>query len=208
MGIFSKLFGTSSDIEKELEDLYVQMFQTMMGMSPSQAKSAFRVMLKQAKEESLKEGTSKLPRNIGNIILEKESTDEKIKSMLAKKRNEGVKDQDVIWWWNIHDLERRIMLKHDDWCKVTVFKKFREEDGLSKDEAGKRVGKTYPIFGNPDDTTHTTGEDRPLPFELKDRINIYVEKRAKIDPEKFKEDVEESSSLNALIRKEIKKGNI
>jgi DNA-directed RNA polymerase subunit F len=208
MGIFSKLFGISSDIEKELEVLYLKMFQMMMGMSPSQAKSAFRFMLKQAKEESLKEGTSKLPRNFGDIILEKESKDEKIKSMLAKKRNEGVKDQDIRWWWNMHDLERRMMLKHDEWCKVTVFEKFREEDGLSMDEAGKRVGKTYPIFGNPDDTTHTTGEDRPLPFELKDRINIYVEKRANIDPEKFKEDVENSSSLNALIRKEIKKGKI
>jgi hypothetical protein len=41
MGLFSKLFGESSEVEKKQEDLYVPMFQTLMGMSQSQAKSTF-----------------------------------------------------------------------------------------------------------------------------------------------------------------------
>jgi len=48
----------------------------------------------------------------------------------------------------------------------------------------------------------------PLPFELKDRINIYIEKRAKSDPEKYKKDIESSSTFNALVRKEIQGGHI
>lgn len=207
MGIFSKLFGSLSPLEKQLEDLYVPMFQ-MMGMSSSEAINTFCGILKKAKEESLKEGTSNLPQNFGEILLEKESTDEKIKTMLAKKRKEGVRDHDIRWWWNMHDLERRMMLMHDDVTKLAGFRKYTEEDSTNSDEAAKRIRKYFPVYGDPDDATHTTGEDRPLPFELKDRINIYFEKRSQRDSAKLKQEIEEASSLNALIRKEIKKGNI
>jgi len=204
MGIFSKLFGSSSDIEKQLEALYVPMFQTMKGMTLTQAKSTFRDMIKKAKEESLKEGTSKFPQNFGDILLEKESTNPHFKSMLTKKRSEGVRDEDIRWWWNMHDLERRMMIEDDNWSGFALFLKLKE-DGLSEEEAGKRIKKSRPIFGNPDDTSTSTGEDRPLPFEFKDRMNIYIQKRSQTDIEKLKNEIAESSSFNALIRKEIRK---
>lgn len=202
------LFGPSSNIEKQLEELYVPMFQTMMSVSSSQARSAFHDILKQAREEAKNEGTLNLPRNFGDILLEKESSDEKIESMLVKKRKEGVTDKDIRWWWNMHDLERRIMLKVDDIHRLALFEKLREKEGLNVKEAARRIGKGFPVFGDPDDTTNTTGEDRPLPYELKDRINIYIEKRSQRDPEQFKKEIEESSSVNSFIRKEISKGNI
>jgi len=207
MGIFSKLFGSSSDIEKQLEALYVPMFQTMKGMTLTQAKSTFRDMIKKAKEESLKEGTSKFPQNFGDILLEKESTNPHFKSMLTKKRSEGVRDEDIRWWWNMHDLERRMMIEDDNWSGFALFLKLKE-DGLSEEEAGKRIKKSRPIFGNPDDTSTSTGEDRPLPFEFKDRMNIYIQKRSQTDIEKLKNEIAESSSFNALIRKEIRKGAV
>ena len=64
------------------------------------------------------------------------------------------------------------------------------------------------MYGDPDDTMHTKGNDRPLPYELKDRINIYVEKCKKKDPDKLKKDIENSSTFNSLIRNEIKNGNL
>ena len=207
MGIFSKLFGSSSDIEKQLEALYIPMFQTMTGMPLTQAKSIFHSLIKVAKEESLKEGTSKLPQNSGDILLEKESTDPHFKSIQTKKRSEGVRDEDIRWWWNMHDLERRMMIQVDIWSAFALFLKLKE-DGLSEEEAGKRVKKSRPIFGDPDDTSTSTGEDRPLPFELKDRINIYIQKRSQTDTEKYKKEITESSSFNALIRKEIKNGKV
>jgi len=179
-----------------------------MGLSASEAKGTFRDILKHEKEKSEKEGTSKLPQNFGDIMLEQESTNEEMRSMLAKKRQEGVRDEDIRWWWNMHDLEKRIMVAFGDVMKLAVYKKLREEDGLSEREAMRRLRKALPIFGNPEDTTHTAGEDRPLPFELKDRIEVYVEKRTKTDQEKLKKDLAESSSFNALIRKEMKNGNI
>jgi hypothetical protein len=203
MGLFSK----SSDVEKELENLYVPMFQTTMRMSPSQAKSTFRDMLKKAKEESQKEGTSTLARNFGDILLEKESTDEKTKLMLARKRKEGVRDEDIRWWWNLHDLERRIMLAVDNLHRMAMFIHSMEE-GMEENEAAARIRKYHPDYGNPEDTSHTCGDDRPLPYELKDRINIYIQKRSRTDPEEYKREIESSSSFNVLIRKEINKGNL
>ena len=142
MGVFSKLFGSSSDIEKQLEALYVPMFQTMMGMTLTQAKTTFHDLVKKAKEESLKEGTSKFPQNFGDVLLAEESTNPHFKSMLAKKRNQDVRDEDIRWWWNMHDLERRMMLKVLDINKFAFYEKLIERDGLSEDEALKRLRKT------------------------------------------------------------------
>ena len=208
MGIFSKVLKTSTDMEEQIEDRYVSMFQETVGMSPSQAKSAFRDIIEEAKEESLKEDALDLPRNVGDFLLEKESSDEKIRSILAKKRSEGVRDQDIRWWFNMGDLERRILLKVDDINRHALFAKLREEDGLGEDEAAKGVRKGYPLFGDPDAASHSTGEDRPLPYELRNRINSYVEKRMQTDPETFKKEIEESSTFNALVREELKKGKV
>ena len=208
MGIFSRLFGTSSDIEKQLEDIYVPMFQETRGMSLPRAKSTFRDLLEKAKKDIREEGVSDLPENFGDVLLEKESTDEQIRSFLAKKRKEGVKDQDIRWWWNTHNLERGMIYQVDALDRFALFLKLTEEDGLSSDDAAKRVRKFHPIYGDPDDTTAAIGEDRPLPPELKDRINRYCMKRGQTDPEKLKKDIEESLTFNALMRKEIKKGNI
>lgn len=165
MGIFSKLFNSSTDIEKQLEEQYVPIFQ-LMGMSLSQAKSTFREMLELAKEEAQSEGTLNLPQNLGDILLKKDS------AMLAKRRKEGVRDEDIRWWMNRHELDRKMMIKVDDLSKFALFKKLMHEDGLNEYDAAKEVRKWFPDYGDPEDTTHTTGDDRPLPFELKDRINI------------------------------------
>ena len=111
MGLFSKLFRSSSDIEKQLEELYIPIFQKTMGMSLGQAKKHFQDMFQLAKEESLNGNTKNLPQNYGDLLLEEESTDEKTKEMLAKKRIEGVRDKDIKWWWNMHDYERWMMIK-------------------------------------------------------------------------------------------------
>ena len=197
----------SSDIEKQLEDYYMSVFQPD-GFSSSEAQNIVRDLLKLAKEECQQEDTLKnLPQNFGNILLERESTVEEIKSMLAKRRKEGVRDEDIRWWWNMHPLERKMMLKFDDVNKLSVFTRIRKEEGLNEEEAAKKVRKFHVIYGEPDDTAHTVGDDRPLPEELKDRIDIYIEKQT-TNQEKYKKEIEESSTLNALLRKEIKKGNI
>lgn len=203
VGIFSRLFGTSSDIERQLEDIYVPMFQETRGMSLSQAKTTFRDLLEKAKKD-----IQILPENFGDVLIQKESTDEQTRSFLAKRRKEGIRYEDIRLWWNMHNLERGMIFQVDALDRLAFFIKLTEEDGLSSDEAAKRVRKFHPIYGDPDDTSIMTGEDRPLMPELRDRVNTYVMKKNQEDPEKFKKEIEESSTFNALIRQEMKKGNI
>ena len=70
------------------------------------------------------------------------------------------------------------------------------------------VCKFHPIYGDSNDNSQSSGDDRPLPFELKDRINIYIEKRAGKGSEEYKREMESSSSFNALIRKEMRAGKL
>ena len=81
----------------------------------------------------------------------------------------------------MHDLERRLMLKIDFMFGLALYTKLIKENGLDKQEAAKKVRKTHPLFGDPDDITHGTGDNRPLPYELKDRINIYIQERNSIE---------------------------
>ena len=95
-------------------------------MSPSQAKSAFHGIIQQVKKESLQESSPDLPENVGDFILDKKSSDEKIRSIVAKKRNEGVRAQDIRWWINMHDLETRILLKVDGVNICGLFTQLKE----------------------------------------------------------------------------------
>lgn len=210
MELFSRIFGGSSDIENKLRNTYIPLLQGRMRMSPSDAKNAFRDMLKLAKEESHKLGTLNLPQNFGDILLEAESIHEKITSYLAKMRSEGVRDRDIRWWFNRHDVERKLILKIHDWLALAraLFKTVKAEDGPSDEEVAKEVRKLHPIYGDSEDTRHTTGEDTPLPYPLMDRINTYIERRKQEDPIEFKKDLKESSTFNAFVRKEIRKGRL
>jgi len=84
-------------IEKVLEDFYVPLFQKK-GLGFSEAKRFFHDLLKQAKEESLKDGSAKLPDNYGDISLKKETFDAETRLILTKRREEGVKNEDIQKW--------------------------------------------------------------------------------------------------------------
>jgi hypothetical protein len=218
MGLFN--FSKYNDVEKALLNQYSQTW-NMTGMSSAEAKKMAGDMLDQAIEESKKEGTYYLPQNLGDIILGDAETDnpkikniaESIRHKLSKKKEEGVKEEDVRWWWNLNDIERRIMLKQDDVARMALFiSELEKSSEPSKEKASGKAAecarKFHPAYGDPDDTTHTTGDDRPLPHELKDRVNIYIEKRLREDSGKYKNEIENSSTFNALLRKEIKAGNL
>ncbi|MCZ7398257.1 MAG: hypothetical protein O8C62_01020 [Candidatus Methanoperedens sp.] len=198
---------------------------SMAGISSADAKKMTEDMLDQAIEESKKGGTYYLPQNLGDIILGDAGSDnppvkkiaESIRQKLPKIKKEGVRDEDVRWWWNLNDIERRIILKQENIARMTLFMSELEKSNESSKEkaaakAAEKVRKFHPmydpIYGEPDDISHTTGDDKSLPCELKNRINIYIEKRAGGNLEKYKNEIEESSTFNALIRKEIKAGNL
>ncbi len=200
MGLFN--FSKYNDTEKELLDLYTIEFQKIKIPEPSKMAGN---LLDEAIKESKKINISP---NAGDLILEKEKNDENTRRVLEKKRREGMRDEDIRWWWNLNGVERMMMLKVDEFYRMALHIKCREEDGMSVEQAAEQIRRSHPIFGNPEDATHTQGDDRPIPEELKGRINIYIEKRMKSDPEKFKAEIKQSTTFNALIRKAICAGKL
>lgn len=112
MSIFSKWFKNSQSIERELEEMYSQMLsQLPTGMSLEQARKEVRKAIIVCKEQAMKEGTSDLPDNFGNLLIQAaESGDPKAKKIVDKARKEGATDEDIREFWNLNDLQRRMVL--------------------------------------------------------------------------------------------------
>src|SRR5262245_37746132 len=200
----------------ELEAMYATLLRPSLG---SEAAKTAKEMVEQAVQESKQEGTYDLPSDLGEMIVGDKPPSpsmrdivSNVRSRLPLKRADGVTDNDIRWWWSLFDVDRKMLLKTDDFARTTLFLHVLEKNGhLGKEvavaKAGVRVRKLHPIYGLPDDDddyarrTGTGKEDRPLPYELKHRVNQYIERRARRDVEVYKEDIERSTSFNALVRK-------
>jgi len=139
MSIFKKLLYRKTTIEKELEEKYLPLFVSIF-QSISEAKKNFRNVIKIIEKESRDQGTHKYPENFGDILLERESTDDNAKKMLSQKRREGVTDADIRRWWNMHDLEKRMLEKIDETGRYATFEQAMDE-GLNEDKAANIVRK-------------------------------------------------------------------
>jgi hypothetical protein len=189
------------EIEMRLEPLYVSFFRESMSMPEEVAREIFKTFAQEQKEAARREGTDRFPESFGDMLLERERTDEKVREAFAPKRSEGVTDEDITLWWNMHDLERRMICKVDEMNRILLFEKLVQNSGATEPEAAQIVAKRFPVYGDPDHLVLGTDDDRPLPFELKWRINRYITERTKNDPSGFQEEAEASTSLNALLRR-------
>ena len=197
-----------AETEKWLEPQYVSFFREAMGMPEEVAREIYKAFVQDLKEAALREGTDRLPEMFGGILLDRERTDEKVQNAFAPKRAEGVTDEDIALWWNMHDLERRMICKVDEMNRIMLFEKLVQKNGLTEPDAARMVAKRFPIYGDPDHLVLETDDDRPLPYELKWRVNRFFMERTKADPEVFQKEVEASTSLNALLRRALRKGKL
>jgi hypothetical protein len=197
-----------AETEKRLEPQFVSFFQESMSMPEEIAREIFRAFVKEQKEAARREGTERLPESFGDLLLEREKTDDKVREAFAPKRAEGVTDEDIAFWWNMHDLERRMICKVDEMNRILLFEKLIQDSGVSEPEAAQVVAKRFPIYGDPEHLVLETDDDRPLPFELKWRVNRYLSERTETDSDGFRKEVEASSSLNAILRKALRQRNL
>lgn len=220
MGLFD-LFSGFNDMERQLLKTYFQLM-AISGFPISKRET--KDMMKAAIAKSKKDGTYYLPPNMGDIILGYAKNDALIVSMLIERINrnlpniraEGVTDKDIRCWWNLHDLERRMIEKTElrMWTYkylvyINQYKHLPYEDAVYK--AGLEMRKKFPYFGDKVegyDSQILCEEDRPLPYELKERVDNYLRKWAKDDPVTFEFKILPSPSLNAFLRKEIQEGNL
>ena len=207
--------------EKELVRLYTGLLERE-GLSGHEAKKMAKLYYREALEMSIEEGTCCFPTNMGDLILGDAAIDdpevsdlvEQVKILrLPKIRREGVRDEGIRAWWNMNDIERQIAVVSDNHARKQTFMMALEET-IEPDAdrasalAAEAVRKIHAMYGDPDDTSQTQGDDRPLPYELKDRVNVYALRRATTDQEQFKADIESSSSFNALVHREIRAGRL
>jgi hypothetical protein len=197
-----------AEVASRLESQYISFFQESMNMPQEVAREIFQSLVKEQKEAARREGTDLFPERFGEILVEREPTDEKVKDAFAPKRAEGVTDEDVVFWWNMHDLERRMICKIDEMNRILLFEKLVHDGGFKEPEAARMVAKRFPIYGDPNHLVLESDDDRPLPFELKWRVNQYITAKVNADPDKFQEEVEASTSLNALLRNAIRQGEL
>ncbi len=139
-----------SEIEKRLEPQYVSFFQETMSMPEEIAREIFKAMAQQQTEAARNEGTDRFPESFGAILLEREQTDEKVRNAFAPKRAEGVTDEDIAFWWNMHDLERRMICKVDEMNRILLFDKLVQNNGMTEPEAARMVAKRFPVYGDPE----------------------------------------------------------
>ncbi len=214
MGLFK------SKIDKELEQIYVPLL-SLTTPNEKEARRRFKQILSAAKTNCEKYGITENKEWSENLIRLMNSTDTQLnvedeffkdqvdffKKYIDIRRKEGVTESDIRNWWDLHYLERAFIHELDNSFRL-VAALINREKGLSGEESAKLIRKNFINYGDPDDTEHTTGDNRPLPIELKDRINKYVERRTKENPTAFKEEIQNYETYNALMRAEIRKGNI
>ena len=206
MGIFSRLFqGAEKRVEAELEELYSKACVSYSGQSISEARRTVREAIKGCKEQAQQEGTDKLPENFGTLLITKsEELHVMGFTIVQNARVEGVSDEDIEEWWNLHDLQRRMVIWHENALRYANFLSFRE-DGLDADEAMARVRANFPMYGDPNDTTHTSGDDRPLRHELRGRVDRY---RECYGPQEVAEARKHFTTFNEFVRSEMRNGRL
>lgn len=181
---------TKPDIEKSLEDFYLQAYETL-------GRKGIMEAIAQCKLESKQEGTDNLPDNFGDFLIEQaKGNNEKYIKIVNKAIIGGANDDDIIQWWNLNDLERRMLLWEDKINRTAAFLSLKNAKGLSDEEAISQMRKTYALYGDPTDESIMQGEDRPLPNELHNAINQLIKE---LDISQLTN----YSSMNAFLRSEL-----
>jgi hypothetical protein len=196
--------------EQQLLDIYTQMLAVLSGSSAEGRRMA-RGMLDDAIADGKRFGTYSLPRNCGDLIVDTTSVPlddatrrvcEAVRKSLPQKRSEGVTDADIRLWWNFYDVERRIAVKVDEVQRQATLLNLLTQMDATK--AGRKLWQIFPRYGNPKEGQEQNDAEKPLPYELKDRINRYTERRTSSDLHKWKAELECAISMNALIRERIR----
>jgi len=204
-----RLLGLETDLEKDLETLYVGLLASLLSCPEVDAREISRQLIRAAKSD-LQSG--KIPKtrvsDAGDKMLANTESDPEIANLLAELRVEGVTDEDFRHWWNMRDLERALIMQYDNYQRFLSFSTLCEEKGIDKELAAQKVRQMYPIYGNPKDESHTQGDDRPLPLELHDRINKWVIEQSSEDRQAFTAQRDQSSSFNSLVRKALRSGEL
>ena len=176
---------------------------TSSGMTLEDAQEAVEGMAQVAYERARNRTAAVYTEGQGTQLLQREAVDASLHAAFEKRRAEGVTDDDIRWWWNMSAFEQEMLLAQDEINRMALHS-YLLGKGMKSADAVKEVFKRNAKWGDP---TEETGDDRPLPCELKRRIVSYVEQFYD-NPAELKRKLAGESSFNALVRKEIANRNL
>ena len=205
-----------NDINNQLLEVQTDFLIKHVGFDAMQARKTAEEMLASVIEECKKDGMYYLYKNLGSAILDDLPIEDEYSRMIAEslkqtlpwKRETGVTDDDIRWWLDMHEIERRLMGKTSEIAEIALYTKLTREDGMTPKDAVHVIRKYHPQYSHKEENEFMTGEDRPLPPELRDRVNKYILRRTSLDYRQYESDLADSSSFNALVRKEIRNKNL
>lgn len=118
-----------------------------------------------------------------------------------------ISDKDLRWWRTLSLDDCKAFEQQDNLFKVVALRDFIENLGLSKEEAAKKVRKSFLFYygylpERNDELFGFNGEDAKLPYMVKDRANRAISKIKKMNIEER----ESASSMNALMRQILRSG--
>ena len=142
MGLFSRFKGGAASLENRLINEYAAGMRAS-GISQREAHTMAQEMLASAKQEVSQRGLGNLPTNYGDWLLQHEPTDSKVQAVLQALRDDGVRDEDVRWWWNMSALERVMIEKSDELNRTAAFMEALRQ-GLDGEGAAKKVCNCLP----------------------------------------------------------------
>lgn len=151
--------------------------------------------------------TSVFAEGVGDQIVAQRYRHPQIDQHLKMLDALGVSAEDFSRWHNLSKLERKVLLKSDEWLMLATFSAAREE-GKSDEEAGKLVAQIYARYTEaPENIGRSVASDL-LPAELKLRVDAYRDARLRRDPTSFNAEVRQAGNFNAFVRQKMKQGEL
>lgn len=138
------------------------------------------------------------------LRVEKSRENFDISYVLGEARKQGVNDEDIRGWWNMPDEQHDELMQENDAIRDMAYKQWLGE-GYSKEEAISKVRKGFPIYEIYEPGIIHSSKDSNLPYELLPRVNKFFISLASDKLLNYKEEIDRSSSMNALIRDLIDK---
>jgi len=122
---------------------------------------------------------------------------------------EGVTLDDVRQHYNLGEAALVKMEQEDEVARRAIYSHWTKQ-GADAETAVQHALRDIAFFGNLNQANATglTGDDAPLPWELKRRVLAWLFRRQREDAAALERDAKAATSWNALVRSEIRAGRL
>ncbi len=189
---------------ERISNAYIEMYRQMGDPTPE---STIREMVREALKRASHQTPSLSGEGAGQQLLRLAAQSPELQHYIKACREDGVRDEDFEVWWSMHEYERQMVILADEQFSVHAMVaetgRLGERERAADSVLRSRVFYRSPLA--PPAPEEPQGEDRHLPYELKDRVNRWIEKQMRQPGSLFPQ---ESSSANAYIRHLVRKGEV